>query len=122
MTSTTYYRAAVSSLGGCSVNTNSVVITVVPNIDSDGDGVPYYQDLDSDNDGILDIFECPQSVVDVNFSVANGDSQTFLTNSAADLGFIFDVYTLDNSFTLTVNGASISSSKLEFQPDQMQIM
>ncbi|MGV2488433.1 UNVERIFIED_CONTAM: hypothetical protein FOS07_31770, partial [Bacillus mycoides] len=35
LTATTYYRAVVSSLGGCSVNTNSVVITVVPNTDSD---------------------------------------------------------------------------------------
>ena len=94
----------------CSVN-------VVVEKDTDKDTIPDYQDLDSDNDGILDIFECPQSVVDVNFSVANGNSQTFLA-PAADLGFIFDVYTLDNSFTLTVNGASISSSKLEFQPDQ----
>ena len=94
----------------CSVN-------VVVEKDTDKDTIPDYLDLDSDNDGILDIVECPQSVVDVNFSVANGNSQTF-SAPAADLGFIFDVYTLDNSFTLTVNGASISSSKLEFQPDQ----
>ena len=57
MTSTTYYRAVVSSLGGCSVNTNSVVITVFSNTDSDGDGVPDYLDLDDDNDGILDTVE-----------------------------------------------------------------
>lgn len=94
----------------CSVN-------VVVEKDTDKDTIPDYQDLDSDNDGILDILECSQSVVDVNFSVSNGNSQTF-SAPAADLGFIFDVYTLDNSFTLTVNGASISSSKLEFQPDQ----
>ncbi len=94
----------------CSVN-------VVVEKDTDKDTIPDYQDLDSDNDGIMDIFECSQSVVDVNFSVANGNSQTF-SAPAADLGFIFDVYTLDNSFTLTVNGASISSSKLEFQPNQ----
>ena len=102
---------------GSKTGTMSVGGTQTFGSDSDGDGVPDYQDLDSDNDGILDIFECPQSVVDVNFSVANGNSQTFSV-PAADLGFIFDVYTLDNSFTLTVNGASISSSKLEFQPNQ----
>ena len=94
----------------CSVN-------VVVEKDTDKDTIPDYQDLDSDNDGILDIFECPQSVVDVTFNVANGNSQSF-SAPAADLGFIFDVYTLDNSFTLTVNGASISSSELQFQPNQ----
>lgn len=98
-------------------STTACSVNVVVEKDTDKDAIPDYQDLDSDNDGILDIFECPQSVVDVNFSVANGNSQTF-SATAADLGFIFDVYTLDNSFTLTVNGASISSSKLEFQPDQ----
>ena len=94
----------------CSVN-------VVVEKDTDKDTIPDYQDLDSDNDGILDIFECPQSVVDVTFNVANGNSQSF-SAPAADLGFIFDVYKLDNSFTLTVNGASISSSELQFQPNQ----
>ena len=113
-TYTIVYRiCSISNPSSC----DTATITVTVPLDSDGDGVPDYQDLDSDNDGILDIFECPQSVVDVNFSVANGNSQTF-SAPAADLGFIFDVYTLDNSFTLTVNGASISSSKLEFQPNQ----
>ena len=98
-------------------STTACSVNVVVEKDTDKDTIPDYQDLDSDNDGIMDIFECSQSVVDVNFSVANGNSQTF-SAPAADLGFIFDVYTLDNSFTLTVNGASISSSKLEFQPNQ----
>lgn len=85
--------------------------------DLDADGIPDILDLDSDNDGILDIFECPESVVDVNYSVADGNTVTF-NAPAADLGFIFDVYTLDNSFSLSVNGVSLSTSKMEFQPDQ----
>jgi len=85
--------------------------------DLDGDGIPDILDLDSDNDGILDIFECPESVVDVNYSVADGNTATF-SAPAADLGFIFDVFTLDNSFNLNVNGVNLSTSKLEFQPDQ----
>jgi hypothetical protein len=85
--------------------------------DLDGDGIPDILDLDSDNDGILDIFECPESVVDVNYSVADGNTYTF-NAPAADLGFIFDVYTLDNSFNLNINGVDLSTSKLEFQPDQ----
>jgi hypothetical protein len=56
-------------------------------------------------------------VVDVNYSVADGNTYTF-NAPAADLGFIFDVYTLDNSFNLNINGVDLSTSKLEFQPDQ----
>ncbi len=85
--------------------------------DLDADGIPDVLDLDSDNDGILDIFECPDSVVDVTFSVADGNTVNF-SAPAADLGFIFDVYTLDNSFNLNINGVNLSTSKLEFQPDQ----
>ncbi|WP_312078920.1 thrombospondin type 3 repeat-containing protein [Chryseobacterium sp.] len=85
--------------------------------DLDADGIPDVLDLDSDNDGILDIFECPESVVDVTYSVANGNTVNF-SAPAADLGFIFDVYTLDNSFNLNINGVNLSTTKLEFQPDQ----
>ena len=102
---------------GSKTGTMSVGGTQTFGSDSDGDGVPDYQDLDSDNDGILDIFECSQSVVDVNFSVSNGNSQTF-SAPAADLGFIFDVYTLDNSFTLNINGTNLTTSELQFQPNQ----
>ena len=86
MTSTTYYRAVVSSLGGCSVNTNSVVITVVPNTDSDGDGIVDYNDLDDDNDGILDTTE----------------GQCINTSNPSTDGF-------DSPLVATVNGNNIQS-------------
>ena len=98
-------------------STTACSVNVVVEKDTDKDTIPDYQDLDSDNDGILDILECSQSVVDVNFSVANGNSQTF-SAPAADLGFIFDVYTLDNSFTLNINGTNLTTSELQFQPNQ----
>jgi len=98
-------------------STTTCVYNAVIEKDTDGDGIPDITDLDSDNDGILDIFECPESVVDVNYSVADGNTATF-NAPAADLGFIFDVYTLDNSFNLNINGVNLSTSKLEFQPDQ----
>ena len=98
-------------------STTACSVNVVVEKDTDKDTIPDYLDLDSDNDGILDIVECPQSVVDVNFSVANGNSQTF-SAPAADLGFIFDVYTLDNSFTLNINGTNLTTSELQFQPNQ----
>lgn len=86
-------------------------------LDTDSDGIPNWQDLDSDNDGILDIFECPDAFVSVNYSSTNGTVTNF-SAPAADLGFIFDVYTLDNSFNLNINGTNLSNLVLEFQPDQ----
>ena len=53
LTATTYYRAVLTSAGGCTANSTTVTI----NIDSDGDGIVDYNDLDDDNDGILDADE-----------------------------------------------------------------
>ncbi|WP_379964588.1 hypothetical protein [Epilithonimonas sp. UC225_85] len=98
-------------------STTACTVNVLVDSDTDGDTIGNSQDLDSDNDGILDIFECPDSVVDVNFSSTDGTVTNF-SAPAADLGFIFDVYTLDNSFNLNINGTNLSTTKLEFQPDQ----
>ncbi|MDV3505494.1 hypothetical protein CMU89_02265 [Elizabethkingia anophelis] len=58
---------------------------------------------------------CRENVNPVEFSVSNGNSQTF-TLPATDYGFVFDIYRLDNSFNLTVNGTSIGGhSEIQFQ-------
>lgn len=98
-------------------STTACPINVIVEEDTDGDGIGNSQDLDSDNDGILDIFECADTVVSRDFSTTDGTVTTF-DAPAADLGFIFDVYRLDNSFNLNINGVNISTSTLEFQPDQ----
>ena len=52
---------------GCSdTNGNGVCNTISPIYDKDLDGVPDHLDLDSDNDGILDIVEAGHGLVDVN--------------------------------------------------------
>ena len=53
LTATTYYRAILTSAGGCTATSTTVTI----NIDSDEDGVIDSNDLDDDNDGILDSVE-----------------------------------------------------------------
>ncbi|MDV3874727.1 hypothetical protein CMU01_01625 [Elizabethkingia anophelis] len=58
---------------------------------------------------------CRENVNPVSFSVSNGNPQTF-TLPAADFGFVFDIYRLDNSFNLTVNGTTIAGhSEIQFQ-------
>lgn len=98
-------------------STTACSVNVIVEADTDSDGIGNSQDLDSDNDGILDIFECPDAFVNVDYNSTNGTVTNF-SAPAADLGFIFDVYTLDNSFNLNINGVNLSTSVLEFQPDQ----
>ncbi|MDV3547884.1 hypothetical protein CMU66_17780 [Elizabethkingia anophelis] len=58
---------------------------------------------------------CRENTTPVGFSVSNGNSRTF-TLPAADFGFVFDIYRLDNSFNLTVNGTTIAGhSEIQFQ-------
>ncbi|WP_054508601.1 thrombospondin type 3 repeat-containing protein [Chryseobacterium sp. ERMR1:04] len=82
--------------------------------DHDGDGVPDYIDLDNDNDGILDTDECPNIFENVDFSTSNNVPYTF-TAPPTDLGFIFDVYQLDNSFNLIINGNSLANQEIQFE-------
>ncbi|WP_456234727.1 hypothetical protein [Soonwooa purpurea] len=121
MTSTTYYRAVVSSLGGCSVNTNSVVITVVPNTDSDGDEVVDYYDLDDDNDGILDTDEgfclsTPLLIESKTFSATGSGAagRPNITFSAPTTGtgkrLMFLTLTIERDHTSTLYGDNWEST------------
>ncbi|CAA7197055.1 lectin-like domain-containing protein [Chryseobacterium potabilaquae] len=82
-------------------------------VDTDGDGIADYIDSDDDNDGILDIDECSSSVGSATFSTSNNSPYSF-TAPAADLGFVFDVYTLDNSFNLNINGIHLANNEIQF--------
>ncbi len=48
------------------------------------------------------------------FSAADGNSTTF-TLQAVDYGAQLDIFTLDNSFSLSVNGVNITTQELQFQ-------
>lgn len=60
LTATRYYRAVVTT-SGCTATSNVVTISMA--LDSDGDGIPDIYDLDDDNDGILDSAECAGGAV-----------------------------------------------------------
>ncbi|MDM1296914.1 cadherin-like domain-containing protein [Empedobacter falsenii] len=63
----------------------------------------------------INIPPCTTTVKGSDFSVANGGAQTF-TMPATDYGFQFDIYTLDNSFMLNINGVNLANEEIDFQP------
>jgi hypothetical protein len=96
--------------------TNKLISTC---LDSDRDGVSDNIDLDDDNDGILDIVECPVPGVTPllsRFDIASGASMSqSITGFPEELWI--DVWTIDNNFNLKVNGVNITSvSELNFAP------
>lgn len=57
---------------------------------------------------------CTEQVGGENFTTSGGTTKTF-NQPATNYGFVFDVYSLDNSFNMTINGVKIASSEIEFQ-------
>ena len=51
-----------------------------------------------------------------NFNAVNGSIiAKSITAPGADYGFVFDIYSLDNSFNMEVNGTKISAEELQFE-------
>lgn len=83
---TTYYYAVIS--GGCTPLTTSTSAVQVA---------------------------CSEEIVyNKGFSYTGGQPQT-MTFGPMSNGLVFDVFTLDNSFTLNINGTNITSQEIEFQ-------
>ena len=99
---------------GSSSDETSVAEVCIPCNDTDQDGVCDDIDLDDDNDGILDDIECPTAQVSTTFETSNGATTTF-NAPAADKGFQFNVYQLDNSFNLNVNGVDLVPGEIQCQ-------
>lgn len=71
--------------------------------DFDNDGIIDIVDLDDDNDGIYDEDECDTLSVNIN----NGNSVTSELMSVNNY-LILDIYELDNSFNLSINGNDVA--------------
>ena len=114
-TQTTEY--IISYDGFYNTQLNDTILIVVDNCgceDFDLDGVCDDIDLDDDNDGILDDIECPTAQVSTTFETSNGATTTF-NAPAADKGFQFNIYQLDNSFNLNVNGVDLVPGEIQCQ-------
>lgn len=57
---------------------------------------------------------CTEQILGQDFSVSGGVTQTF-TMPGTDYGFQFDIYKLDNSFNMSINGVQLATSEIEFQ-------
>ena len=80
-------------------------------IDTDNDGLDNICDVDDDNDGILDQFECNETI-DVAFNIQSGNTRTF--NITSPDGFKLDISSIDNSFNLEINGTKLVPSEIQF--------
>lgn len=64
----------------------------------------------------INIPPCTTTVKGSDFFVEDGQTKRF-EMPATDYGFQFDIYKLDNSFQLNINGVDIANEEIDFQPD-----
>ncbi|MCL1674475.1 hypothetical protein [Elizabethkingia meningoseptica] len=64
---------------------------------------------------------CREDVSPAFFNLKDGVSQTY-NMPASDFGFVFDLYTLDNSFNMTINGVQLAVKEIEFGSIDQNIM
>lgn len=57
---------------------------------------------------------CTEKIEGLPFSASTATTTTVI-QPATTYGFMFDIYKLDNSFTLTINGTPIANKEIEFQ-------
>ncbi|WP_299320291.1 T9SS type B sorting domain-containing protein [uncultured Maribacter sp.] len=91
------------------VTEDSISAHILVHNDFDNDGVIDIVDLDDDNDGIYDEDECDT----LSVNISNGDSVTSELLSVNNY-LILDIYELDNSFTLAINGNDVAG-EIQFE-------
>lgn len=82
---------------------------IVVHNDYDNDGVNDTTDLDDDNDGVYDDDECSG----LSFNISNGNNHSSPLVSVENY-LILDVFSLDNSFNLQINGNDLAG-EIQFQ-------
>ncbi|MEA1784792.1 hypothetical protein U1E44_01695 [Arenibacter sp. GZD96] len=94
---------------------NVTITAALPQVDTDGDGIPDTVDLDDDNDGIPDTEEyC--TTASAAFLVSADVGARSVTINHTDTGYLrLNFSSMDNSFQLTINGISVHPSVFEFE-------
>ncbi|MFS4494588.1 T9SS type B sorting domain-containing protein [Maribacter sp. 2308TA10-17] len=82
---------------------------IIVHNDYDNDGVIDIVDLDDDNDGVYDEVECEN----LSFTISGGNAHTSSLTSAENY-FILDIFSLDNSFNIQINGTDLAG-EIQFQ-------
>ncbi|WP_038033329.1 Ig-like domain-containing protein [Thermopetrobacter sp. TC1] len=106
-----------ADLNGAAFRTSNLV-------DTDNDGIPDIQDLDADNDGILNTDEgintrsgiTPLSMQKTNEPEGSSIAQDFTL--PAGRAAVVDIFYLDNSFNMVINGTALGDQELQFVPGQ----
>ena len=57
---------------------------------------------------------CVEQLLGETFIAEGGATKTF-TQPPANYGFVFDIFKLDNSFNMTINGTALATAELQFQ-------
>ncbi len=82
---------------------------IIVHNDFDNDGVNDIVDVDDDNDGVYDEQECPN----LTFNISGGTPHNSDLISVENY-MILDIYSLDNSFNLQINGTDLAG-EIQFQ-------
>jgi len=83
------------SYAGPSISKQAVPFSILSSVcDSDGDGVPNYLDLDSDNDGVLDIYESGIPLATINTLDVNHDGIIDPSFNFGSNGFVNNLETV----------------------------
>tara|TARA_R110002073_G_scaffold8207_3_gene45731 strand:+ start:7633 stop:14001 length:6369 start_codon:yes stop_codon:yes gene_type:complete len=82
-------------------------VGVIP-VDTDADGIPDYLDVDSDNDGIFDLFEANHNALDTNFDGIIDNAITLTGNN----GLVDALETSPDSFILGYSIANTDNDNL----------
>ncbi|NIF06672.1 hypothetical protein F3J23_14575 [Chryseobacterium sp. Tr-659] len=90
----------ISESKSADLDHNKIGDTCSPLVDTDGDGVPDYMDIDDDNDGVLDKVECPGMFG--NLATNGGFSTTAANLPNWFMGFSTTALPISEPFTPTV--------------------